>query len=165
MPEDGSQNFPKSVTENLYKAPHARATSMEDAAASNLEDYVASSVQSELAPIRTESIRARVRFSDSSLMDQSGNSFEKPKSKESKGFRKLLKFGRKSHSSASDEVNVDSDGLIADNQTEAASSNDGKKVLTESFPNHLGANFHEMFEHKLDWNFRMVRFYISDTKR
>ena len=124
LPEDGTQHFSKSVTENFYQAPYARATSLEDPAASNLGYTGAPNVQSELASIHTESVKARIsNFSD--LIDQTNES-EKPRSKESKGFRKLLKFGRKSHSSASGEGNMDSDGSVADDQTEAGSSNDGR---------------------------------------
>lgn len=149
LPKDVSQNFSESITENFYKAPYARATSLEDPTVSNLEYSAGSRMQSELAPFPTESIKPRVKFSDSTLIDQSNDSIEKPRSKESKGFRKLLKFGRRSHSSASGEANGDSDGSVTDDQTEAASSNDGK-IVVRLISNHAGTNFHEMVMHQFE---------------
>ncbi|KAJ8639232.1 hypothetical protein MRB53_015926 [Persea americana] len=74
-----------SVKEKPYQAPFARASSLEDPCTSNLE-------YAEVIP----------------------GSLEKPRGKESKGFRRLLKFGRKSHSSAAGEHNVDSDKFGVD---------------------------------------------------
>ncbi|KAJ6819316.1 uncharacterized protein M6B38_402555 [Iris pallida] len=125
-----SQNFSNSsVTEKLYQAPYARATSLEHSSASNLEYSGTPAVlNSGLTSLQNESVKARVSsFSDSSPMEQiqqTHESSEKPRSKESKGFRKLLKFGRKSHTSVSGEGNIDSDGLAADDQAEAAPAND-----------------------------------------
>lgn len=124
VPKDGSQNFSKSVTENFYRAPHARASSLEDPAASDPDHTGAPNEQSESISIPTESIKARVKFSDSCEIDQSNEVTEKPRGKESKGFRKLLKFGRKNQSSAPGEGNIDSDGSVADDQMEPGSSND-----------------------------------------
>ncbi|ONK70724.1 uncharacterized protein A4U43_C04F860 [Asparagus officinalis] len=95
---DEPQHFSKSVTENYYQAPYARATSLEDPDASDIKYSEAPSVQSEITSTYPETVKALVSdFSDSNLTEQTNELVEKPRSKESKGFRKLLKFGRKSH--------------------------------------------------------------------
>ncbi|KAJ6828775.1 uncharacterized protein M6B38_361180 [Iris pallida] len=127
IPKDESQFFShSSVTENLYQAPYARATSLEDPSPNNLEYSGTPAVlNSGMTSVHNESVKARVSsFSDSSPTEQTHESSEKPRSKESKGFRKLLKFGKKSHTSSSGEGNIGSDGLATDDQAEAAPSND-----------------------------------------
>ena len=118
------------VTEKSYQAPYARVTSLEDPAAPNLGYGGVPASESEMAAEHAEngSITVHVSgFKNSSLTDITHETHEKPRSKESKGFRKLLKFGRKSHGSASGEGNLDSDASSVDDPTvTAASSNDGK---------------------------------------
>ncbi|XP_020248346.1 uncharacterized protein LOC109825853 [Asparagus officinalis] len=122
--KDKFQNISQSLSGNYYQAPFARATSVDDPDTSNLERTGALNMQSELTSNSKESIKVCVSdFSDSCLIDQANGSVERPRNKEPKGFRKLLKFGKKSHISALGEGNVDSYGSAA-NETEVASSND-----------------------------------------
>ncbi|KAL6909615.1 hypothetical protein ACP4OV_001896 [Aristida adscensionis] len=124
--------------EKTYEAPFARVTSLEDASANSptypqqspfarvtsLEDASANSpaypqqlpVQESESLVRAESIKARVPepVNTVSVVD-SHEANEKPRSKEPKGFRKLLKFGRKSH--ASTEGAMDSDASSIDEAT------------------------------------------------
>ncbi|RWR83990.1 titin [Cinnamomum micranthum f. kanehirae] len=103
-----------SVKEKPYQAPFARASSLEDPCTSNLEYGNAPPVTSEMETI-TET--GKVHISDSTDLNSAEvipGSLEKPRGKESKGFRRLLKFGRKSHSSAAGEHNVDSDKFGVD---------------------------------------------------
>eukprot|EP00268_Persea_americana_P010909 TRINITY_DN1447_c0_g1_i13.p1 TRINITY_DN1447_c0_g1~~TRINITY_DN1447_c0_g1_i13.p1 ORF type:complete len:1329 (-),score=349.20 TRINITY_DN1447_c0_g1_i13:743-4729(-) len=103
-----------SVKEKPYQAPFARASSLEDPCTSNLEYGNAPPVSSEMETI-TET--GKVHISDSTDLNSAEvipGSLEKPRGKESKGFRRLLKFGRKSHSSAAGEHNVDSDKFGVD---------------------------------------------------
>ncbi|KAG1353956.1 putative COP1-interacting protein 7 [Cocos nucifera] len=116
------------VIEKPYQAPYARTTSLEDPIASN-EEYaqVPPVLNSEMATMHSKSIKARVpNFAmGSNFVDHMNESCEKPRSKETKGFRKLLKFGRKSHNSATGEGNQESDASSVDEHTlAAASSND-----------------------------------------
>nr|XP_009401935.1 PREDICTED: uncharacterized protein LOC103985817 isoform X2 [Musa acuminata subsp. malaccensis] len=121
------------VAEKSYQAPYARVTSLEDPAAPNLGYVGVPASESEMAAEHAEngSITVHVSgFKNSSLTDLTHETHEKPRSKESKGFRKLLKFGRKSHGSASGEGNLDTDASSVDDPTvTAASSND----VTHSF--------------------------------
>eukprot|EP00268_Persea_americana_P010907 TRINITY_DN1447_c0_g1_i11.p1 TRINITY_DN1447_c0_g1~~TRINITY_DN1447_c0_g1_i11.p1 ORF type:complete len:1347 (-),score=343.22 TRINITY_DN1447_c0_g1_i11:177-4217(-) len=108
------------VSETPYKAPLARASSLEDPCTSNSEYSKAPAVSSEMETI-TESVMAHISGSvDINSLELIHGSLEKPRGKEySKGFRRLLKFGRKNHSSAAGEHNIETDkssidGLVID---------------------------------------------------
>ncbi|WOL15934.1 hypothetical protein Cni_G24716 [Canna indica] len=121
------QNFSNSaVTKNPYQAPYARATSLEDPVTTNLGHDGQAASKSGMVPIRAQNIATHVaNFEKLSLGDQTCDTIEKPRNKEAKGFRKLLKFGRKSHSSVTGEGSIDSEVSSTDDQTvPAGSSND-----------------------------------------
>ncbi|XP_072955576.1 COP1-interacting protein 7-like [Typha angustifolia] len=109
--------------EEAYQAPYARATSLEDSTTRNSALLEPLPVFDSRTAMQTESVRAQVSTPDLHSVTQ--ETYEKPHSKESKGFRKLLKFGRKSHTSASGEGNLDSDASSVDDSPAAViSSND-----------------------------------------
>lgn len=67
----------------------------------------------------TETVKALVSDSRNSRLEKIPESLEKPQSKDSpKGIRRLLKFGRKNHSSATGEHNIESDNA-SNNDSEA----------------------------------------------
>ncbi|OAY65288.1 hypothetical protein ACMD2_11098 [Ananas comosus] len=69
------------------------------------------------------------KFPEMKSIDQTPEIYEKPRSKESKGFRKLLKFGKKSHTSALGDDALDSDALSVDDLTAAAVSASDVPIL------------------------------------
>ncbi|CAM0878148.1 unnamed protein product [Alopecurus aequalis] len=87
--------------EKPYEAPFARVTSLEDAPPAYHHPLPAHEAE---ALVRVQSVRARVpepaayAVSDEETHEEN----DKPRSKEPKGFRKLLKFGRKGHTSTTD---------------------------------------------------------------
>ncbi|CAN6286082.1 unnamed protein product [Urochloa humidicola] len=97
------------ATEKPYQAPFARVTSLETAS-----DYSQLPVQESDSLVHADSIKARVPEPVHSVSVQGNEVNEKPRSKEPKGFRKLLKFGRKSHTSALTEGAMDSDASSVD---------------------------------------------------
>ncbi|XP_058101569.1 COP1-interacting protein 7-like isoform X2 [Magnolia sinica] len=103
------------VAETPYHAPYARNLSLEDPCTSNLECSKTTTINSEMAT-STETVKLRISdFTDPNFQEEISKEVEKPRGKESsKGFRRLLKFGRKNHSSAVTEPNVDSDNLSID---------------------------------------------------
>ncbi|KAG1361838.1 COP1-interacting protein 7 [Cocos nucifera] len=128
------QKFSNSTAmDKPYQAPYARTTSLEDSTAGNVEyAQVPPVLNSEMDKMPNESIKACVSsfVMDSNSVDQTQESHKEPRSKETKGFRKLLKFGRKSHISATGEGNQDSDALSIDEHAiAAASSNDGAATI------------------------------------
>ncbi|XP_020531021.1 uncharacterized protein LOC18447171 isoform X1 [Amborella trichopoda] len=97
-----------SSNENPYQAPYARNSSLEDPRTSNLEYGKALPLASEMESTPLEIMKAHVVDSTGGL-EHTTESMEKPSGKEpSKGFRRLLKFGRKNHSSAASESSTDS---------------------------------------------------------
>ncbi|XP_068666300.1 COP1-interacting protein 7-like [Aristolochia californica] len=102
-----------SADEKPYQPIYARTSSLEDPCTSNVDCGIALSISSEENNI--EAIKAHISdFSE----PQSPGALEKPRGKEStKGFRKLLKFGRKTHGSSGGEQNVDADKLSVDSPT------------------------------------------------
>ncbi|CAL4937222.1 unnamed protein product [Urochloa decumbens] len=97
------------ATEKPYQAPFARVTSLE-----NASDYSPLPVQESESLVHADSIKARVPDPVYSVSAQCTEVNEKPRSKEPKGFRKLLKFGRKSHASALTEGAMDSNASSVD---------------------------------------------------
>ncbi|KAF8401934.1 hypothetical protein HHK36_012885 [Tetracentron sinense] len=126
-----------SVAEKTYQAPYARVSSLEDPCTKNLEYTKATPTSSGMATSSTEIANAHVsNFADLNSLEPIPEALEKPRGKDSsKGFRRLLKFGRKNHSSAAGERNVESDklsvdGSVADdNAANAASPNEGNMHL------------------------------------
>ncbi|RWW75268.1 hypothetical protein BHE74_00016715, partial [Ensete ventricosum] len=117
------------AVEKNYQAPSSRSTPLDDHVTTNLgNDGGQHTSESEMVAICAEDTMTNIsNFENLSLGGQTQETYEKPRGKELKGFRKLLKFGRKSHSSALGEGNIDSDALSVDDQTVGvASSNDGK---------------------------------------
>nr|DAD19995.1 TPA_asm: hypothetical protein HUJ06_021458 [Nelumbo nucifera] len=107
------------ISEKPYQAPHARASSMSSMDGSytrNLEYTNTTPTNSEVAVTGTETVKVHVRdFTNPDSSDQISEALEKPQVKESsKGFRRLLKFGRKHHSSTTAECNNESDKLSID---------------------------------------------------
>ncbi|KAL2325150.1 hypothetical protein Fmac_024208 [Flemingia macrophylla] len=96
--------------EETYRAPYARVSSMEDPSARNSEYAKATHTSLEAAAIGMETVKAHVPNIGNSTVEKIPEATEKPQVKESssKGFRRLLKFGKKSHSSAS-ERNTEAD--------------------------------------------------------
>lgn len=121
-----------SATEKPYQAPYARLSSLDDPVTGNLgcEGGVPASV-SEVAAVHAAS--ATIHVSSLEISNSGDHTHEKPWSKELKGFRKLLKFGRKSHGLASGDGDLDADASSVDDQTVAAAmSNDGMiSAITE----------------------------------
>ncbi|CAN6296937.1 unnamed protein product [Urochloa humidicola] len=97
------------ATERPYQAPFTRVTSLE-----NASDHSPLPVQESETLVHADSIKPRVPEPVYSVSVQGNEVNEKPRSKELKGFRKLLKFGRKSHTSALTEGAMDSDASSVD---------------------------------------------------
>ncbi|KAK7278424.1 hypothetical protein RJT34_23452 [Clitoria ternatea] len=98
-----------------YQAPYARVSSMEDPSTRNSEYGKAAPTSLETAAIGVETVKAHVSDVRNSTLEKIPEAIEKPQVKESssKGFRRLLKFGKKSHSSAA-ESNAESDNVSID---------------------------------------------------
>ncbi|KAF9610155.1 hypothetical protein IFM89_020287 [Coptis chinensis] len=94
-----------------YQAPYAWVSSVEDRCATQLE--YANAPKKEIAATNEETTNAQVSdFGDLNSLEESPDSSEKPRGKDpSKGFKRLLKFGRKNNGSSAGEHSVDSDKL------------------------------------------------------
>ncbi|XP_018808040.2 COP1-interacting protein 7-like isoform X2 [Juglans regia] len=98
------------MAEKPYQAPFARVSSSEDPCTRNSEYGRAPPTSSEIVTTGTETVKALVSDSRNLRLENIPESLEKPQVKDSpKGFRRLLKFGRKNHSSATGEHNIESD--------------------------------------------------------
>ncbi|XP_022740087.1 COP1-interacting protein 7-like [Durio zibethinus] len=111
--EKGSSKFrSSSVTEKPYEAPFARVSSLEDPC-TEIPEYGKATPTSMLAA-ETESVNVRALVADSKnlKLEKIPEMLDKPQVKESsKGFQRLLKFGRKNHSSATSEGSIKSDSV------------------------------------------------------
>ncbi|PON94790.1 COP1-interacting protein-like protein [Trema orientale] len=98
------------IAEKSYQAPYARVSSFEDPCTENSEYGKAAPVNSE--PVATSSVKVHISDARNLKLEKIPETLEKPQVKESsKGFRRLLKFGRKNHTSASGERNSESDNV------------------------------------------------------
>ncbi|XP_038996100.1 uncharacterized protein LOC120120550 [Hibiscus syriacus] len=97
-----------------YQAPLARVSSLEDPC-TKISEYDRASPASMKAPaiIDLENVRALVDDTSDLKLEKIPEVLDKPQVKESsKGFRRLLKFGKKNHSSTRSEHSVDSNSEV-----------------------------------------------------
>ncbi|KAA8548828.1 hypothetical protein F0562_000512 [Nyssa sinensis] len=116
-------------TETPYQAPYARTSSTEDPCTGNSEYCKAPTSSLDIVTTCVETARAHVSDFKNLKLEKIPENLEKPQVKESsKGFRRLLKFGRKNHSSSAGDRTVESDTASVngseadDNATNTASS-------------------------------------------
>ncbi|KAK8464726.1 hypothetical protein PHAVU_010G067273 [Phaseolus vulgaris] len=118
------------ISGETYQAPYARVSSMEDPSTRNSEYGKAAPTSLETAVIGVDTVKAHVSNIGNSTLEKIPEATEKPQVKESssKGFRRLLKFGKKSHSSAAERStesdNVSIDGSEVDEIGNNGSSNE-----------------------------------------
>ncbi|KAL2469683.1 COP1-interacting protein-related [Abeliophyllum distichum] len=113
--------FADAITpEKTYQAPYARVSSLEDPCTRNTDYGKAPSASSEMASRVKETAKARVLDVKTLRLDKNLDSTQVKES--SKGFRRLLKFGKKNHSSASVDYSVKSGGASIDGFDEGAHS-------------------------------------------
>ncbi|TVU44266.1 hypothetical protein EJB05_03702 [Eragrostis curvula] len=115
----GSQKDEREVptlaaVERPYQAPFARVTSLENSSVNSPAGCQPLPVQDSESLVHSESIKARV---PEPVYPVSVEESEKPRSKEPRGFRKFLKFGRKGNTSALTEVAMASDASSVDEST------------------------------------------------
>lgn len=118
--DESKKSLEVDVTDKTYQPPYARATSLENPAIGNLLDETVPVVDQQMMSVGFEITKAHVPADilNSTPEDQIHDIFEKPRSKEpSKGLRKLFKFGKKNHTSASGEHNLESDCSSVDDCT------------------------------------------------
>ncbi|KAK9087335.1 hypothetical protein Syun_029729 [Stephania yunnanensis] len=120
--------FSKSSSANIdetrpYEAPYARTTSFADPCTTNSE-YSKALPSNSMAALDMGSTKAYVSdLTDMSSLEPIPESIEKPQGKESsKGFKRLLKFGRKTADSSGNEHDLDSDKLSINGSQHATSS-------------------------------------------
>lgn len=126
--KEPSKSSSNCIAEETYHAPYARVSSMEDPSTRNSEYGKAAPTSLETAAIGADTGKARVSDIRNSTLEKIPETTEKPHAKESpKGFRRLLKFGKKGHSSATrnaESDNVSIDGSEADEVGTNGSSNE-----------------------------------------
>ncbi|KHN05080.1 COP1-interacting protein 7-like isoform X2 [Glycine soja] len=112
------------IAAETYHAPYARVSSMEDPSTRNSEYGKAAPPSLETAAIGVETVKVHVSNNENSTLEKIPEAIEKPLVKESssKGFRRLLKFGKRSHSLAS-ERNMESDNVSIDNEADEVGTN------------------------------------------
>ncbi|XP_047950404.1 COP1-interacting protein 7 isoform X2 [Salvia hispanica] len=123
--EKDAPNFASnSASEQPYRAPHARASSLEDPSTLRTEYGKAPLA---MPPRAEETLKAHVLDVKALKMEINQVHSEKTSTKESsKGLRRLLKFGKKNHSSSVDR-SVDSECTTAD-----GSDHDNAKKMTST---------------------------------
>lgn len=124
------------IADKPYQVPLARNSCLEDPCTGNSEYSKAPPVSSEIMTTGTEIVKALVSDSRNLRLEKIPESLEKPQVKESsKGIRRLLKFGRKNHSSATGERNTESDNAsvtgseVDDSGTNSVSTSEGSMRL------------------------------------
>ncbi|KAJ0092676.1 hypothetical protein Patl1_25625 [Pistacia atlantica] len=123
--------------EKPYQAPFARVSSLEDPCTSNSEYGKAPPTNIQIVATGTEMVKDHVSDSKSLKLEKIPEVLDKPQTKESsKGFRRLLKFGKKNHSSATSDRNSESDNVSVngseadDGVTNVASSSEVHTLKT-----------------------------------
>ncbi|TXG72345.1 hypothetical protein EZV62_000924 [Acer yangbiense] len=99
------------VSEKQYQAPYARVSSLEDPCTKNSEYGRAPPMTIQTVTTGTDVVKAQVSDSKSLKLEKIPEALDKPQSKESKGFRRLLKFGKRNHSSSTGDRGAESDNV------------------------------------------------------
>ncbi|KAK1289579.1 hypothetical protein QJS10_CPB18g02024 [Acorus calamus] len=118
------------VSEKPYQAPYARVSSVEESHSSNTQYNEGQQTTYVASVDTTETIKVRVSFSPEPelIAEASPEASDKHKSKDSsKGFRRLLKFGKKSHNSVNGEYGIDSE--VTEDQTPVPASSEEVNTL------------------------------------
>ncbi|GJN40394.1 hypothetical protein PR202_gb29601 [Eleusine coracana subsp. coracana] len=116
--KDGNETPTLAAMEKPYQAPFARVTSLENASANSPADPQPIPGQELESQVHSESIKARVPESLNLVsVEESHGVNVKPRSKEPRGFRKLLKLGRKGHSPGLNDGAICSDASSIDEAT------------------------------------------------
>ncbi|KAK9288027.1 hypothetical protein L1049_016472 [Liquidambar formosana] len=146
-----------SIAEKPYQAPFARVSSLEDPCTRNSEYGRAPPTSLEMATAGAETVKVHVSDFKNLKLEKIPEASEKPQVKESsKGFRRLLKFGRKNHSSAAGERNSESDNVSAngseadDYVTNTASSSEVhtlKNLISQDETPTAGTTTHKSSRH------------------
>ncbi|XP_050371936.1 COP1-interacting protein 7 [Argentina anserina] len=131
-PEDNTEKetpkfFSNTTVDKPYQAPYVGQSSLEDPCTVNSAYGKALSTSSETMATGTAIVKPYVSESSYLKLEKIPETVEKPQVKESsKGFRRLLKFGRKNHGSSSGEPdNAGMNGSEADdNGTNTVSSSE-----------------------------------------
>ncbi|KAL1342013.1 COP1-interacting protein 7 isoform X1 [Arachis hypogaea] len=134
--KEHSKSFNISVAEETYQAPYARVSSLEDPSTRNTEYGKAVPTVLEATAIGGESVKAHVSDTRNSTLEKIPEAVEKPQVKESsKGFRRLLKFGKKSHSSANSGHNIESDNASNDGAEADQIGTNGSSIEVHTLKN------------------------------
>ncbi|KAK8548645.1 hypothetical protein V6N13_054577 [Hibiscus sabdariffa] len=130
--KESSKFTSSNVTRKPYQAPFVQVSSSEASQSEVPENSRAPPTRLQAAATKSESVRAHMADSRNLKLEKILDVSDKPQVKESsKGIRRLLKFGRKNHSSATSKPCIDSDsvgvnGSLADELvTNPASSSKG----------------------------------------
>ncbi|KAL3724687.1 hypothetical protein ACJRO7_029798 [Eucalyptus globulus] len=94
-----------SSAEKPYQAPHARVSSLEDPCMGNTEYGKALPASCEFKTVCPESIKFPISDTDILKIEKMPETVDKQSKESTKGFRRLLKFGRKGSSSTTSGVN------------------------------------------------------------
>ncbi|KAG4185426.1 hypothetical protein ERO13_A09G229166v2 [Gossypium hirsutum] len=114
-----------SVTEKQYQAPLARVSSLEDPCTEISEYDKAPPTSMQVAATDSENVRALVADTKNLKLEKIPEVLDKSQVKEpSKGFRRLLKFGKRNHSSARSEHSIDSNNEADELVANGASSSE-----------------------------------------
>ncbi|KAL1084342.1 hypothetical protein V6Z11_D09G258400 [Gossypium hirsutum] len=115
-----------SVTEKQYQAPLARVSSLEDPCTEISEYDKAPPTSMQVATTDSQNVRALVADTKNLKLEKIPEVLDKSQVKESsKGFRRLLKFGKRNHSSARSEHSIDSNNEADELVANGASSSEG----------------------------------------
>ncbi|XP_042064109.1 COP1-interacting protein 7-like isoform X4 [Salvia splendens] len=146
--EKDAPNFASnSASEQPYRAPHARASSLEDPSTYRAEYGKAPLANSAMPPRAEETLKARVLDVKALKMEINQVHSEKTSTKESsKGLRRLLKFGKKNHTSSVDR-SIDSECTTAD-----GSDHDNARKTTSTGEVHTLKNLISQDESSPDGN-------------
>ncbi|CAK9165749.1 unnamed protein product [Ilex paraguariensis] len=98
------------TAEKSYQAPYARVSSLEDPCTGHSEYGKAPPASSAMVSTDVDTVKTHVSNVQSLKVEMIPEDMEKPRVKESsKGFRRLLKFGKKNHTSTAGDRSVESD--------------------------------------------------------
>ncbi|XP_056168859.1 COP1-interacting protein 7 [Syzygium oleosum] len=124
-----------STAEKPYQAPYARVSSLEDPCMGNTEYGKAIPTSYEFKTVCPESIKFRISDTDNLKIEKMPETVDKQSKESTKGFRRLLKFGRKGSSSTTSGVNEADNGSVSESDADDHATHSASSIEVSTLKN------------------------------
>lgn len=124
-----------STADKPYQAPYARVSSLEDSCMESTEYGKALPASYEFKTLCPESIKLPISDTENLKIEKMPESVDKQSKESTKGFRRLLKFGRKGSSSTTSGVNEADNGSVSESDADDHATHSAPSIEASTLKN------------------------------